>query len=127
MSVRPKVEIGLSGPFFERDPGKTVRGNIRQMLEGLAEEGEQAAKSLWPRGSTGRGRAGTRGRAESLAGKPWFLHAVVSATHIYPWPHGGPKQYRGGKVEAKVGMFRRTATAIRGSRQTLSDLTLGLD
>ena len=126
MSVRPKVTIDLSGPFFERDPGRTVRGNIREMLEGLAEEGERIVTSLWPV-LTGAGRAGTRGRAESLAGKPWFLHAVVSATHIYPWPGGGPKQYRGGRVEAKVGMFRRTATAIRSSRAMLSDLTLGLD
>ena len=78
-----KVDIDLTGPFFQRDPGKTVKGNIRKMMEGLAEEGEKAVREqigshTYPRG-TGWTEAHAEGRVSSLRGKPWFLTAVISA------------------------------------------------
>jgi hypothetical protein len=125
--ARPKLQVDLSGPLFSRDVKKTVRQNIRRMLEGLAEEGERLARSAWPV-LTGAGRDHTEGRVRSLTGKPWFLTAVISAQHVYPWPNGGAKQYRGGKAERRVGMFRRTATAIRRSRAVISaNLVEGLE
>jgi hypothetical protein len=126
--VRPAVTIDLSGPLFERDPKQLIRGNIRRMLQGLAEQGEKAVQSLYPIGPTGHGRAGVKGRVASLTGRPWFLTAVVSQTHVYPWPGGGPKKYRGGKTEAKYHMFRRTKTAMSRSRAILSaNLVRGLE
>lgn len=113
-----KLSIDLSGPLFTRDPKKTVRQNIRRMLEGLAQEGERTVQSQFPV-YTGAGRAGVRGRVASLGGKPWHLNAVVSQTHVYDWPNGGSAQYRGGKLERRIGMFRRTASAMRRSRAVL--------
>lgn len=131
---RPKLTVDLSGPFFTKDPAKTFRENVRRMLEGLAEEGANTVRAAWPKGSTpadphpGAGAAGTIGRIKSLSGKPWAMTAVVSATFVYPWPHGGQKQYRGGKAEARVGMFRRTANAMRSSRTVLAaNLVEGLE
>jgi hypothetical protein len=125
--ARPKLQVDLSGPLFSRDVKKTVRNNIRRMLEGLAEEGERLARSAWPV-LTGAGRDHTEGRVRSLTGKPWFLTAVISAQHVYPWPNGGAKQYRGGKAEQRVGMFRRTASALRSARPVMTaNLTKGLE
>lgn len=123
----PLLSIDLSGPLFAREPGQTIHHNIRRMLEGIAEEGEETVKAAYPV-VTGRGRAGVRGRVESLTGKQWALTAVISQTFVYPWPGGGPKQYRGGKTERRHGMFRRTAQALRASREVLgANLTEGLD
>jgi hypothetical protein len=125
--ARPKLQVDLTGPLFTRDVKKTVRQNIRRMLQGLVEEGERLAQSIWPV-LTGAGRDNTEGRVRSLTGKPWFLTGVVSARHVYPWPNGGAKQYRGGKSEQRVGMFRRTATAMRRSRTVISaNLVEGLE
>lgn len=122
-----KLEVDLTGPFFQRDPRKTVRGNIRQMLEGVAEEGERTVKSASPV-LTGAFRAGVKGRVRSLGGKRWELTAVVSQTHVYPWSGGGSKQYRGGKAEARYQPFKRTANALRRSRAVLAaNLTEGLE
>lgn len=123
----PKLTVDLSGPFFQRDPGKTLYANIGRMLEGLAEEGERLVQSRYPVFS-GDGKAGVRGRVRSLTGKKWAVTAVISQTHVYPWPSGGAKQYRGGKTEARHHMFRDTARALRRSRAVLSaNLTKGLE
>lgn len=121
--VRAKLSVDLSGPFFQKDPELTVRQNIRKMLMGVALEGERLVQSNFPV-YTGAGRQGVRGRVSSLSGKRWALTAVVSQTHVYPWPKGGQKQYRGGKLEAKYHMFRKAASAVRRVR---ADLTEGLN
>lgn len=125
--VSPKVTVDLTGPFFQRDPGKTLYQNIGKMLEGVAAEGERAVRSVYPVHS-GAGRAGVVGRVHSLSGKRWVLHAVISQTHVYPWPGGGMKQYRGGKTEARHHMFRNTASALRRSRAVVTaNFTAGMD
>jgi hypothetical protein len=123
-----RLTVDLSGPFFQRDPKKTVRQNIRRMLEGLASEGEQMVQAQFGGHiDTGEGVSGVRGRVSSLNGRPWALTAVISQTHVYDWP-GSSGQYRGGKLERKVGMFRKTASAMRSSRAVLgANLTKGLD
>lgn len=121
------MTIDVSGPFFTRDPAKTMQANIHRMLEGIAAEGERAIQSVYPL-HTGAGRAGVVGRAQSLSGKQWLETAVISQTHVYPWPGGGPKEYRGGKTEAKRHMFRNTASALRRSRAVLTaNLTAGIE
>jgi len=125
--ARQSLQIDLSGPLFKADPKKTLRENMRRMLQGLAEEGEEAVRQGWPV-LTGAGREGTKGRVASLSGKPWQLTAVISAQHVYDWPNGGAKQYRGGKAEARRHMFSRAAGALRRARAVLAaDLTKGLE
>lgn len=122
-----EVHIELEGPFFTHDPGLTLRGNIRKMMAGIAAEGEAAVKAVYPVGPTGRGRAGVVGRVASLTGKPWMASAVISETHVYPWPHGSQKQYRGGKTERKYHMWRNTYRALQSSRTVLrADLGVGV-
>lgn len=126
--VRPKLEVDLSGPFFRGDPSKKYLENLQRMLEGIAEEGERTIKSVYPVGPTGDGKAGVVGRVKSLTGKRWLASAVVSQTHVYPWPNGGQKQYRGGKTEARHHMFRDTARSLRSSRAVLNaNLTAGIE
>lgn len=130
-----KVQIDMSGPFFQARIDQTLRENMRRALEGLAEEGEAAVQSIFP-AKTGRGRAGVRGRVKSLSGKQWYLTAVVSATYVYPWANKGARgfsgrseaEYRGGKLEARVHMFRKTASAMRRSAKILrANLVEGLN
>lgn len=136
MVLRAKESIELAGPFFEKDPAKTIRANIRDLLEQLARRMEQDVRDHSPTGPTGNFREGITGRVASLSGRPWFLSAVVSQQHVYPWgergTQGGPAnaraQYRGGKLEAKYHMFRRTASRARGMREVLSaELVKGLE
>lgn len=125
MSTQTHVE--LSGPFFQRDPAETLRGNIRKMMAGIAEEGEKAVKANYPV-RTGAGRRGVVGRVASVTGKPWMASAVVSQTHVYRWPNGGAKQYRGGKSEARHHMFRSAYRDLNRSRAVLrANLTEGLE
>lgn len=127
MAVEAIVHVELSGPFFQRDPGKTFSENVRRMMAGVAEEGEQAIKSNYPV-LTGFGRAGVVGRVDSLSGKQWYATAVISQTRAYPWPGGGPKQYRGGKSEARHHMFRAAYHDLQHSRAVLqADLAAGLE
>jgi len=107
--------IVLTGPFFKAQPSKTFRQNVRLMLEAMAKEGEEDVKVQYPV-LTGAGQAGVVGRVRSLSGRPWALTMVISEQHVYPWPHGGMKQYRGGKTEAKRHMYRTTASRLRKSR-----------
>jgi hypothetical protein len=119
--------IVLSGPFFERDPRKTFRQNIRDFMDKVAATGEADVKAHYPVGPTGDGRAGVVGRTSSLAGKRWAVTAVISETHVYPWKNGGPKQYRGGKTEARVHMFRNARSdLLRLRSQMQADLMKGI-
>ena len=121
--------IDLSGPFFEQDPTRTLSKNIQTMLEAVEEEGAadveaQAASHQ----RTGAFYAGIEGRVRSVAGKHWLRTAVISETHVYPWPGGGSKQYRGGKLEARYHMFRTTASRLRRARAVnTAELTKGMN
>jgi hypothetical protein len=138
-----QARIELTGAFFERDVQKTMDQNIRDMLLALAAEGQRTIQERSPR-RTGAFVGGIVGRVESLRGAPWWQHAVVSATHVYPWhEHRGSQisrdggrrgenrasaQYRGGKLEAKYHMFRAVAQQMRSGRTVLAaNLTKGLE
>lgn len=117
--MQPQVKVDLSGPFFQGDPSKRFLQNVHEMMVAVGDEGERAVQSVYPVYS-GAGREGVHGRAASVSGKPWMATAVISETHVYPWPSGGSMQYRGGKAEAKVGMFKKTAAQLRSSRAVLA-------
>lgn len=115
MASRKPTTIVLTGPFFKTQPSLTFRKNVRVMLESMEEEGTSDVQVQYPV-LTGAGQAGVVGRVHSLAGRPWALTFVISEQHVYPWPHGGMKQYRGGKTEARRHMYRTTASRLRKSR-----------
>lgn len=120
------IHIDLTGPLFQRDPGKTIKQNIRRMMQGLAQEGEAAVKSGWTNST--RGRAGVVGRAHSVKGKPWTLHAVITPEYVYPWKSGGSKQYRGGRNKQRNRAFKATYYRIRSARAVLgANLTRDLE
>jgi len=144
-----RTSVDLIGPFF-RDPEKTVRTNIHDFLEKVAAEGQEAVRSNFPVGSgddphPGAGRAGVIGRVESMTGKRWALHAVISAQFIYPWSRGGRggthirsgrrmvlnsanAQYRGGKMERKLHMFANVSRSLRSSRAVAgANLSRGIE
>ena len=79
------VSVDLSGPFFTKDPGKTLRGNVRDLMDAMAEwmEGQvrddiSAHASDMPAYS-GWSWAHTVGRTHSLSGNRWGTWARVSA------------------------------------------------
>lgn len=127
--VRYVTTIDLSGPFFTYDPTKRLARNIEAMMAAVAEEGEtDVAAQAAAHQKTGRFYEGVVGRVSSLAGKPWHKTAVISQTAVYPWPNGGPKQYRGGKLEAKYGFFRKTKSRLNRSRAVnRAELTKGMN
>lgn len=141
MMTEIRTATAFSGPFFERDPKETVRQNIRDMLVALAAEGQSQVQAVFPV-KTGAGRAGVVGRVQSMTGKPWYLNAVVSEQHVYPWgthrgatirsgrrrvANHGAAEYRGGKLERKLGMFARVNRQLQQSRAVIAaDLSKGL-
>jgi hypothetical protein len=133
MAKYTKVTVDLTGPFFQKDPGLTVRGNIRKMVQGIAEEGEKAARgaidALPLPNSVGWTSAHTVGRAESLSGKSWWLHAVISAnTDGMNAKDAIRTKAAASSVEGRYHPYRRTASAIRRSRAVLSaNLTAGIE
>ena len=74
--------IDLAGPFFERDPRRTFRQNIRAFMDRIAEQSEHEVRR---RMATG-GREGQHvaphvvGRTSSLSGKRWSVTARVSVS-----------------------------------------------
>ncbi len=130
-----RAKVQLTGPLFEPSADKTLAQNIRRMLAAVAEEGEATVKARAPRKS-GDLAGGIVGRVHSQRGRPWFLTAVVSATHIYPWKDKGQRgfrgraeaEYRGGKAEDRYRMFRSVTYQLRASRKVAAaNITKGLE
>lgn len=80
------AKVTLDGNFFRRDPGKTLRANVRDMLDALAAEMEKEVKGIiggaagaMPR-YTGWSYQHTRGYTTSgVTGRRWQTWAAVSA------------------------------------------------
>lgn len=125
-----KVTFSKTGPFFTKDPEKTLQANARVMMEAMAAAGETEAKSLaTPYRVTGDFIGGVVGRTHRLDGMP-FKHPglVVSQTFIYPWKSAGARQYRGGKLEAARHIFRVAYSRIRSVRKlNVAELLKGLN
>lgn len=125
--MQPDLKVTMTGPFFERDPAATFLHNVGKMMEAVAEEGQEGIRPKYPV-YTGAGQAGVIGRVKALNGKPWLATAVISEQHVYPWPGGGPKRYRGGKAEASHHMFRDETRALNSSRAVrYANLTEGIE
>lgn len=87
-----QARISFSGPFFSADANKTLRQNIRRMMQGIADEGAEVAKSRSPVVS-GAFRDGIVGRTQGVRGNKWALTAVISQTHVYPWRTRGGRAF----------------------------------
>ena len=153
---RFKTTMDLTGPFFETDPTKTLEENARRMLAAMAAEGQADVRAqIRPHNrqtrmvDAGYMEEGVFGRVNKLDSSPFAKPSmVVSAQRIYPWgghasigPHigglsadstmvggfRGGAQYRGGKLEKSIHMFRRTAGRMRRSRKlNAAELLKGL-
>jgi hypothetical protein len=134
MAVRI-TRVDFSGPFFQRDPARTIRDNIRDLMAALAEEGErdvrgqieQRAGSMpnW----TGWTRDHVKGRTASLSGKRWAVTAVVSADSS---GMSGATAIRtkaaAASIERRWGPFRKTSTTMRRARAAINaNLTKGIE
>ena len=134
-AVNRDFQIVLEGPFFTRDPRKTVKANIREMMERLAEEAEDAVQGdiaghasqmpMW----TGWTHDRVKGRVHSTKGKRWQGTMVVSAnTEGMSAKDAIRTKAAGSGIEARWHPFRRVTTTIRRSKAVLSaNLTEGLE
>jgi hypothetical protein len=130
-----RVRVELDGNFFRRDPRKTVKGNIRKMMEAMAPEAERLVQNQISgrAGSmpyyTGRTHDNIVGRAESVSGKPWAATMVVSA-NTSGMSRGDAIRIKAAAsgIERRWHPFRRVASALRRSRAVLAaNLTEGLE
>lgn len=132
-----RIGIDVSGPFFRKDPGATIRQNVQRMLAALASEGELAI-----RGELGASHApisglGTHvnqyvhGRIISVepAGHVWTYHAVISVNNVGFTPAQGIALMAAASVrEGQTHAFKRVASGLRSARAVLrANLTEGLE
>lgn len=120
--------IDLSGPFFQRDPVKTFRANVREMMDAVAAEGEADAKAQLRAGegsrapisagvSPARVSGHVRGRTRALSGRRWAVTAVVSINNRgLSRRQGIALMAAAARVESQTHAFRRTTSRIRRSR-----------
>ena len=129
------LTVRFEGPFFRSNPGKTLRGNVRDMMEALAVEAEDEVKTeigahagQMPH-STGYSRNAVIGRVKSIAGKPWMASMVVSSSTVGKDAAESKRTLAAASIiEGRWHIFRRTASAIRRSRAILrADLVKGLN
>jgi hypothetical protein len=130
-----RVRVELDGNFFRRDPRKTVKQNIRKMMEAMAPEAERLVQDQIS------GRAGSmpyytgwthrniKGRAKSVGGKPWAATMVVSA-NTSGMSRGDAIRTKAAAsgIERRWHPFRRVTSALRRSRAVLAaNLVEGLE
>lgn len=130
--MKAKLEVELTGPFFQVDPRKTFRANAKVLLTAIAQEGEKEVKARSPyyTGSKGDPTSHIRddivGRTKSLSGKPWALTAVVSSLFHMRHTYNGKHYGYGMKLERKYRFFRRGVSVIRKQRREATQLLKGL-
>jgi hypothetical protein len=135
VAPRREFQVKLEGPFFERDVRRTVRANIRDLMDKLAAEAEADVKAQMDARAgqmphwTGHTRSRVVGRTQSLRGRRWEVSAVVSVnTDGMSRSDAIRTKAAGAQMEARFRMFRRTAAAMRRARAILSaNLTKGLE
>lgn len=80
------AKIDFSGPFFTKDPEKTILANVAKMMQGIADEGAANARERLVAGAGGRAlvrelndRVADHvvGRVSARSGKRWTAAAVV--------------------------------------------------
>lgn len=117
------LRVDFKGPFFERDPAKTFRQNVRDFLDAVVAEGEKDVRLQIEakRGSmphyTGHTAAHVRGRTKSLAGKRWMVTGVVSMdTRDMTRAQAIRTQAAASSIEGRFHPFRRTVGRIKRAR-----------
>lgn len=130
--------ISLDGPFFRKDPRKTLRQNGRVLLHAIDEIGAEDVIAQYRSGESDRepisnGVSPDRvsghvvGRITALSGRPWQVHSVVSVV-----PAGGRTQAvalmaAASRVEGETHAMRKTLTRLRRSRKiNAAELLKGL-
>jgi hypothetical protein len=130
-----KSAVTLEGPFFTRDPGKTLRANVRDMLDEMAAWMEIEVKTgiAVNAGSmpfySGWSYDQTIGRTTSISGKRWGTWAVVSAnTEGMDAKDAIRTKAAAATIERRFHPYRQVKSAIYRARPLLTaDLTKGLD
>ena len=140
-SLRQAFRAELSGPFFTRDPAKTIRENIKTVLDELAKRGERQVKALIA------GKPGARYVVDNVrgyttstkSGRRWELSVAVnlipsgdraaairSAAILYGRRKGTHGTTIG--IEERWHPFRNTKNDIARSRAFLTaNLTKGIE
>jgi len=134
--TKPTFQVKLEGPFFTRDPRKTVRQNIRVFMDELAAHGEAKGRGLAdaPAGQmprwTGRTRNRIKGRTRAemrRGGKHWALTAVVSAnTEGLSRTEAISVKAAGSRMEKRFRIFKGVLYSMRARIRSI-DFTKGLE
>lgn len=129
--VAPTLKVTLDGNFFRKDPGKTLRANIRDMLDALAAEMERTARAgIAPHSDTGWTHDHTIGYTTSAkTGKRWGLWAAVGLpTTGMDKKTAIRTKAAGASIEERFHPFRNTKSAVYRARAIITaDLTEGLN
>jgi hypothetical protein len=131
------TSIDMSGPFFRSNPVKTWRENVKDFMDEIAEEGQEDVQTQLRAGEGDRlpisaGVAPARvsghvvGRTQNLSGKRWGTTAVVSVNNRgLTRKQGIALMAAAARLEARLHVFRRTATRLRKAGKSV-DLLKGL-
>ena len=130
-----QTKITLEGDFFKRDPGKTLRQNVRDMLDELAAwmESEVQSGIASKAGSmpayTGWSHEHIVGRTSSLSGHRWGTWAVVSAnTEGMGRTDAIRTKAAAATIERRFHPFRQVKSAVYRARPLITaNLTKGLE
>lgn len=130
------TKVTLDGDFFRNDPKKTIRRNIRDMLEDLGEWMEDTTRAdiASHAGSmpfySGWSWAHTEGYTRSpKTGKRWELHAAVAAVSTGMNRDDAIRtKAAAASIERRWHPYRRVKSAIYRARPLISaNLTEGLE
>lgn len=137
--TRVTTTIDLSGPLFAKDPAKTFRQNVRDLMDAVVEQGErdvvaqlragEAARRPMRGISPDRVSGHVRGRTSNLAGRRWAVSGVVSVNNRGFSPKQGiTLMAAAARLEQKTHAFRKTTARLRRARGVnLDELLKGLD
>lgn len=125
--TRVTTKIDLSGNFFTRNPGKTLRQNVRDMNDALADWMETEVKNAIAGNAgqmpnwTGWSRDHIRGRTVSRVGKRWGTWAVVSAyTEGMTKADAIRTKAAAASIERRWHPFRRVKSGVYRSRPLIT-------
>jgi hypothetical protein len=129
------TDVTLSGPFFTKDPGKTLRANVRDLMDALAEQMEGDVKDAIAANAgsmpqyTGWSRDRTVGRTVSISGKRWGTWARVSAnTEGMSKADAIRTKAAAASIERRWHPYRKAKSNVYRARALITaDLTKGLD
>ena len=134
MTVTTKIQ--LEGDFFRRDPGKTMRSNIRDMLDALSDwmETEVRSEVAAHEGAMPYYTGWTHDRVEGYTtskrtGKRWGLWAAVGAvTAGMDTPKAIRTKAAAASIERRWHPYRRVKSGVYRSRPIITaNLTEGLE